>query len=393
MAKLRGSKIETFNGFIKQVPRAMHYLINGAHIVNIEAEDDVSVLNRQNKIMLIEQLKAKGKTNVFADSSVDLWGTLYNWAYNYVNEEDKSRYLEDTKFVLYTTKKNSKRGKCIVALLNIGQESNFDKVIETCESILESSTDEIKTYLKYIKENKIISYKVIKNLCVETPEDDISTDLNNLITSIYKSFYTTEFEAFAERLNGWFHDKIVNRENDELKKCSITKEDLEKFKAKFNGYRTKVKYVQGRLSEEEIIKMEKKLFVSQLKAINFDDGILTAKNAYNDWKNFEDKDLLDGKATQEILNTTYSNLKDNWEQARKTIPKIIYPTDEDKGQFLYNEVQKKEVYIDGVEIQGDKQVISRGVHNYLANSDVNHQHSIGWHPKYEDKFKEWSTNE
>lgn len=43
MSRKKGSKIEVFNGFIKQVPRAMFYLISGYEKVQIEAEDDISI--------------------------------------------------------------------------------------------------------------------------------------------------------------------------------------------------------------------------------------------------------------------------------------------------------------------------------------------------------------
>jgi hypothetical protein len=97
MAKKRGSKIEIFNGFIKQVPRAMHYLLKGAYAVSIEAEDDISVTDNNGKIILVEQLKSVGNTNVLANASPDLWETLYNWIYNYVNETDKTKYADNAK--------------------------------------------------------------------------------------------------------------------------------------------------------------------------------------------------------------------------------------------------------------------------------------------------------
>ena len=51
------------------------------------------------------------------------------------------------------------------------------------------------------------------------------------------------------------------------------------------------------------------------------------------------------------------------------------------------ETLKSEVYIDGVEIVGDKNTISRGIHNYMANHPLTHEHSINWHPKY-DKLRD-----
>ena len=54
MPRKKGSKVEVFNGFIKQVPRAMFYLISGCEKVKIEAEDDISAHDiHDNRLTLI----------------------------------------------------------------------------------------------------------------------------------------------------------------------------------------------------------------------------------------------------------------------------------------------------------------------------------------------------
>ena len=59
MGKNRGSQLDSYLGDIKQTPRALYYLINGADIVFIEKEDDISVLNKDNQVLIVEQLKDK----------------------------------------------------------------------------------------------------------------------------------------------------------------------------------------------------------------------------------------------------------------------------------------------------------------------------------------------
>ena len=54
--KKRGSQIEIFNGFIKQVPRAMYNLLDGAFKVAIEAEDDISIYDNAGKIRTVDKL-------------------------------------------------------------------------------------------------------------------------------------------------------------------------------------------------------------------------------------------------------------------------------------------------------------------------------------------------
>ena len=94
------------NGFIKQVPRAMYHLLNGGYKVAIESEDDVAVYDSSGKIIKIEQLKHKTSDNILSNTSDDLWGTLYNWIRNYVEETNKSKYADTCSFVIFLKNKN-----------------------------------------------------------------------------------------------------------------------------------------------------------------------------------------------------------------------------------------------------------------------------------------------
>ena len=120
---------------------------------------------------------------------------------------------------------------------------------------------------------------------------------------------------------------------------------------------------------------------------------MSAKKSYKSWRNCEEKDLLSGKVTQEVLNRTYSNLKENWEHEKLKISPMIYPTEEKQGQYLYSKVQEIPVNVDGVELQGDQRTITRGAYNYLANKDIDSEYSVGWHPNYKEQLKDRNNNE
>ena len=156
--KKRGSQIEIFNGFIKQVPRAMHHLLNGAFKVAIESEDDVATYDSNGKITKIEQLKHKISDNVLGNTSDDLWGTLYNWIYNYAEEPDKSKYSDNCAFVIFLRNKNYKQSKCLMELLSLGQDTNFDQMIKNCEKYLKNCKKTI------YQKNLTISSNIRKNL-------------------------------------------------------------------------------------------------------------------------------------------------------------------------------------------------------------------------------------
>ncbi len=386
MSRKKGSKIEVFNGFIKQVPRAMFYLISGYEKVKIEAEDDISIHDIHDNIVIIEQLKHTNK-NVLTNKSCDFWGTFYNWIFNFVNDKKPEKY-NSTTYILYVSNKTATAKDNVKKLLDNIDSDEFSKIFdEIVTDLIKNCSDELKLYLKYLQAHKDVFLKILKKFKIKTPEISISEDLDNLIKLKYEEVYGDSFNDFTLKLDGWYHRKITKREDESLKKCEVTQNELEKFKIKFAGFQTKVKFVQNTLTSEELEKLENEFFVEQLNEIEISkDAIQNAKNAYKDWENFQDSDLLEGRVSQEDLNRTYSNLKAHWTDVKFNIPDSIYPTEVSKGKYIYSETLKSEVYIDGVEIVGDKNTISRGIHNYMANHPLTHEHSINWHPKY-DKLR------
>lgn len=387
MSRKKGSKIEVFNGFIKQVPRAMFYLISGYEKVKIEAEDDISIHDIHDNIVIIEQLKHTNK-NVLTNKSCDFWGTFYNWIFNFVNDKKTEKY-NSTIYILYVSNKTAAAKDNVKKLLDNIDSDEFSQIFdEIVTDLIKDCSDELKSYLQYLQAHKDVFLKILKRFKIKTPEITISEDLDNLIKLKYEEVYGDSFNDFTLKLDGWYHRKITKREDESLKKCEVTQKELETFKIKFAGFQTKVKFVQNTLTTEELENLENEFFVEQLNEIEIPkDAIQNAKNAYKNWENFQDSDLLEGRVSQEDLNQTYSNLKAHWTDVKFNIPDSIYPTEVSKGKYIYSETLKSEVYIDGVEIVGDKNTISRGIHNYMANHPLTHEHSINWHPKY-DKLRD-----
>ena len=387
MSRKKGSKIEVFNGFIKQVPMAMFYLISGYEKVQIEAEDDISIHDIHDNIVIIEQLKHTNK-NVLTNKSCDFWGTFYNWIFNFVNDKKPEKY-NSTIYILYVSNKTAAAKDNVKKLLDNIDSDEFSQIFdEIVTDLIKDCSDELKSYLQYLQAHKDVFLKILKRFKIKTPEITISEDLDNLIKLKYEEVYGDSFNDFTLKLDGWYHRKITKREDESLKKCEVTQKELETFKIKFAGFQTKVKFVQNTLTTEELENLENEFFVEQLNEIEIPkDAIQNAKNAYKNWENFQDSDLLEGRVSQEDLNQTYSNLKAHWTDVKFNIPDSIYPTEVSKGKYIYSETLKSEVYIDGVEIVGDKNTISRGIHNYMANHPLTHEHSINWHPKY-DKLRD-----
>lgn len=365
----------------------MFYLISGYEKVKIEAEDDISIHDIHDNIVIIEQLKHTNK-NVLTNKSCDFWGTFYNWIFNFVNDKKPEKY-NSTIYILYVSNKTAVAKDNVKKLLDNIDSDEFSQVFdEIVTDLIKDCSDELKSYLQYLQAHKDVFLKILKRFKIKTPEISISEDLDNLIKLKYEEVYGDSFNDFTLKLDGWYHRKITKREDESLKKCEVTQKELETFKIKFAGFQTKVKFVQNTLTTEELENLENEFFVEQLNEIEIPkDAIQNAKNAYKNWENFQDSDLLEGRVSQEDLNQTYSNLKAHWTDVKFNIPDSIYPTEVSKGKYIYSETLKSEVYIDGVEIVGDKNTISRGIHNYMANHPLTHEHSINWHPKY-DKLRD-----
>lgn len=390
MGRPRGSKVEIFNGFIKQVPRAMFYLLKGAHSVKIESEDDVSVLNINGTVEIVEQLKTSESKNVFANNSNDFWETIYNWVLNWIEFPENCKFTKNTKFIIYSANKNSIIGNCLQRLLTVDGFKDFENALNFCESKISKKNETIQEYFHKIKENKEIAYNIIKNLIIEQPEESISQDLDKLVEKKYQKVWGAEtFDCFVQKLNGWYSKKILGREGSELKKCEITSLELEAFKANFSKFEKKVRYITGNLTAEEKQKLETNLFVEQLRVVEIPDEIIyIAKKDYIGWTTFKDNDLIEGISTQEILNDTYLNLKNRWHENKDEIFSTHKDlTEIEKGKKLYHTSLKEPLFINGVDLIGDIKGASRGVHNFLADQDLDSDYSIGWHPKYSNIFK------
>ena len=144
MSRKKGSKIEVFNGFIKQVPRAMFYLISGYEKVKIEAEDDISIHDIHDNIVIIEQLKHTNK-NVLTNKSCDFWGTFYNWIFNFVNDKKPEKY-NSTIYILYVSNKTAVAKDNVKKLFDNIDSDEFSQVFdEIVNDLIKDCSDELKS--------------------------------------------------------------------------------------------------------------------------------------------------------------------------------------------------------------------------------------------------------
>lgn len=67
MVKNRGNALDSFIGDLIQIPRAYYYLLCRPfewNCINIEKEDDVSVIDDNENVVIAEQIKDKANNNI-----------------------------------------------------------------------------------------------------------------------------------------------------------------------------------------------------------------------------------------------------------------------------------------------------------------------------------------
>ena len=87
----------SYFGYVIQTPRALHYLLDGAKIVSIENKDDISAVDSDGKLIVVEQIKDKDTT--FSNCSEDFWCTFVNWINRYKENGDK--FTNRTQFIIF----------------------------------------------------------------------------------------------------------------------------------------------------------------------------------------------------------------------------------------------------------------------------------------------------
>ncbi len=378
MEKARGSQFSSFNGYIKQVPRAMFYLITGAYVVNIEKEDDVSVINRNGEVELAEQLKCKTR-NIFDNCSKDFWNTLYNWVLNW--KDENAKFTSSTRFVIYSST-NFDFKEVVKKLYEANEPTEIEEAWAAAKIIFAETKPKD---FDYLDENKNITFKVIKQLEIVFPEESIDKDLDKIIETEYKDVYKDKFDNFVTHLNDWFYGKVIKLDPKKNKSCTISKKDFDVFITHYNGSKKAVKLPSySELIPKDLEQLKNNQFYKQLEIVNAPLNIKdTAKKEYLSWKIIEGTELKEGLSSEKNLQQAYLEAKNNWEQKKSDIEDLHDDKSEDKrGRLLYSECQDVSIKIDGVEINDNGKRVARGVYNHLADKGLSHELSVGWHPQY-----------
>lgn len=372
-------------GYIIQIPRALTLLINNSGIVHLEKYDDI-VIEQNNKINIIEQVKdVKGN---ITDNSIELWKTISNWIKLRVEYPDK--FTAYTRYILSVNshkniKSDSFLKKCIDA-------NNIESATDAYEYICANFNSNSKTlkakFLDFSKiENKDIVIQIIQNFEYIEPEIDFYNDSLNEITKNYKD--VNSINDLQNRIIAWVMDKMYNADKKNLKR------DFKLIKEDFNSFIYKDKKLKLALEKElttyDYQSVENAYFVKQLNLIEQPEKALQwDKRDFLRWRNTATQENKLGRIAKEDFMKSYQNIYEKWFVDRVNLFRIgANDTDVTKGYRLYQNTINQEIQIGTVSFEDNKNEVSRGICNYLANNNPEtSEYTIGWHPNFENLLSE-----
>lgn len=385
MEKSANEKVDSFLGYFVEAPRALYHIISDASVAKVQIEhlDDVSVFDYDNKIKKMEQIKYKSPCN-FTDHSKDLWNTLYNWFSVISNKREQLR--PDTKFVIYTWNK-CKIGPLANDFLNIKKNNNFNQIWEKQERYFktESHSDEIKRYFEVMNEDKDLVKLILTSFYIEQPNTTSPEDFEKLLEQQYGELFhpVREFNTY---IKGKLYISLENPKLKAEKLIEFTRADFDFYKDRYNRPPIYNLLDSSNIERKKIKGLESSLMVKQLEEIGLKDSIENAIIDYIAWDILCLDCLAYGYLAESDIRQVYDEAKREW-QENKTY--LATKNQEYDGVELYRKCCEEKIQPKSLLIQGSEKRVARGVYNKMANNPVDDRHSVGWHHKYKEKFKDF----
>ncbi|MGN0025269.1 MAG: hypothetical protein ACI351_07575 [Candidatus Avelusimicrobium sp.] len=385
MEKSANEKVDSFLGYFVEAPRALYHIISDASVAKVQIEhlDDVSVFDYDNKIKKMEQIKYKSPCN-FTDHSKDLWNTLYNWFTVISNKRELLR--PDTKFVIYTWNK-CKIGPLANDFLNIKKNNNFDQIWEKQEKYFktESHSDEIKRYFEVMNKDKDLVKLILTSFYIEQPNTTSSEDFEKLLEQQYGELFHP-VRAFNIHIKGCFGLVLENPELKEAKLIEFTREQFDFYKDRYNRVKTYHFPDIADVDPSKVKSLEKSLMAKQLEEIGLEGSIENAIIDCVAWDALCIDCLMNGYLSALEIRKIYDEAKAEWIEHKNYLARKNQRYD---GAELYERCCREKMRPKSLLIQGSEKRVTRGIYNNMANKHVNDRHSVGWHYKYQEKFKDF----
>lgn len=396
MVKNRGNALDSFIGDLIQIPRAYYYLLCRPfewNCINIEKEDDVSVIDDNENVVIAEQIKDKANNNIYDDKSKDLWNTIYNWVWDW--SQGASNFTSETKFILYSRQKGYQKGNIVSKMNN----AKLPQDIEEAYEYLKNNYPNLKSIKKYkdvilSQENKNIMLSIIRNFECKEPNVSLGTDIENEIKKSYLHYWGQNYEENNNAIFRWFFEKAYDEDTKKRKQLKYNSND-------FGGFLNKLYKFDDIIElafEDDILSHRKEQvqesnFVKQLKLIN-----RKQSSIYKDirdflvWESTRDKEFTKGRIDVDSLKKTHEIIHSKWEDIAEEVCNDYKHLDETSiGHKIYTETLKKKFKIGHFTVPDRDDIeFTRGICNYLAdlNPKIDSDIVIWWHTNYLNYLEE-----
>ncbi len=379
------------SGYLYQVLMALWLLIkteNADAQVLIEKFDDISFIEEDSPLAMIQVKHQLYKVGNLGDTSTDLWRSLNSWIDTI---SDFSLSVNDTQFVIITTAQAS--AGSIVAFL--GYESrDASQALSKLNEIAKNNTQATNApfYKKFLSLDDDIKKHLIDNVFIIFSAPQIADIKDKIMPFIRMATIPTYEDKVYDKVIGWWITKVIDGLTSKDPK-TISYKQLRYF---LNDCGSEYKSESLPISvdstyqptEKELAELsgEEKIFIEQLKLITMKDAAI--KRCIKDYYNaYMQRSLW---VREQVLYTDdlavyEKRLKNEWERKFENMVEDLEDygpeLDEAKkvaaGKKLFRNIEEQDIKLKNVE----DPFIMRGTYHGMAN-----ELKVGWHMDFSKRL-------
>ncbi len=368
-------------------------------IAGFEVNEDVHTENGEK--LILYQLKHTIQTNKdnkpinLSTSDKDLWKTLSLWIDKIQRENDKSKYLQNTKFIFISNKSDNENNSFLNSFKNFkikGHFADLKTFLTNYLDELEKVHQEKKKTDKTEKQDKKIDYLknvlllndnlleiFFKNISFQLDLDDISGEIKEALKfrkSIKENRIDNTLKELIGELKIDFYNKVANKESVKYSGDDFYFKTIKIFQ---NANSDRLPFFDKLDNYTKDVRIKNRIFAKQLNDIGYTDEEIYEYD-YN--RNLAVNNLIELKQNGEISQKDIEQLDKN------TIDKWRPLFEEAYWEEEYNNKNAKKVFINikkiDLNLSGhtiEYRAISNG--QFIKISDIP---KIGWKYTWKQEY-------
>lgn len=243
----------------------------------IETEGDVSIVSHSGQNRVQKEVKHHLSKQNLSDRDEDFWNTLDNWCKN------KHSTATFEKLIFYTTSGISK--KSVFYNWNTADSATRYRLLETCgEKKRKRESNFRKHYANIFSSNKLTQGELMDVLGkIEIWSDQsVISDIDRIFGEVSRHIPLQNRRLYIEFLLGYIMAKVA----DPPHKWHVSFDEFEQMVIDATGRYSKSDYVylpprtEGEPSPEDKAVLQEKVFVKEIKRIEYDEVIHSAMDDY-----------------------------------------------------------------------------------------------------------------